>query len=278
MALRPFPAMPPLLRLTLVLLGSTLATHAAAPVALVAALERLRDQKSYSWEVINADPGPVVSEVETRRGTVTNVQQSMQPNMKGTIDRQGDTLIRREWSDGVKLDTVIAADGAMITNTPEGWMTDKEILSALAEERLRSQGVTPRFRWLRRADRPDVRRPDQELVPLLRAAGGVENNGDTYTARARIRPDGTVVTGADDGQPAIDVTLAMTLRGGVIRDYEMKMETTRAVSRARVQVPISDQRIVIITYLPVTRIDIPDDARAKLKAAKPPAPSRGSER
>lgn len=249
--------------------------RAAPPRPLATALERLRDQKSYSWEVINADPGPVVSQVETRRGTITDVRQNLSPNIKGTIDRNGDTLIQREWSDGLKLDTVIAADGAMITKTPDGWMSDREILSALADERMRGQGATPRFRWLRRADRPDVRRPDQELVPFLKSTASFELVGDAYTVRAHVLPDGTLTTEPEDGQSAGNISVTMNLSGGTLRDYEVKLETTaRANTRMRVQVPISDQRIVIITYLPVSRINIPDEAREKLKAAKNPAAGR----
>jgi hypothetical protein len=262
------------LRLVLFALAAATPAFAAPPLALATALERLRDQKSYSWEVINADPGPVAQQIETRRGTVTTVQQNMSPNMKGAIDRNGDMLIQRDWSDGVRLDTVIAADGTMITKTPEGWMTDREILSALAEERLRGQGVTPRFRWLRRADRPEIRRPDQELMPFLHRAAEIESSGDTYIARARIRADGTVSSETDDSGPSINVTVAMNVQGGVIRDYEVKVDTTRPVTRARVQVPVSDQRIVIITYLPVSRISIPNEAWEKLKAAKSPTNPR----
>ncbi|HUR56641.1 MAG TPA: hypothetical protein VM029_02955 [Opitutaceae bacterium] len=253
------------------LLAAASPALAAPPTALATALERLRDQKSYSWEVINADPGPVATQLETRRGTITTVQQNMSPHIKGSIDRNGDTLIERDWSDGLRLDTAIAADGAMITKTPEGWMTDREILSALAEERLQGQGATPRYRWLRRADRPDVRRPDQELVPFLKMPVPIEASGDTYVVRARIRADGTAVMDDDDSQPSTNVTITMNVKGGVIRDYEVKLDTSRPVTRMRVQMPMSEQRIVIITYLPITRIDLPNDARDKLKSARSPA-------
>src|SRR5436190_15502236 len=91
---------------------------AAPPAALTSALEYLRDQKSFSWEVINSDPGPVAQEFQTRRGTMTTVQQSMSPNLKGQVDRNGDMLIHREWSDGLRLDTIITADGSTVTLTP----------------------------------------------------------------------------------------------------------------------------------------------------------------
>ncbi len=160
-----------LVRFLFVALALAASLRAAPPTALATALEHLRDQKSYSWEVINADPGPVAQQFETRRGSVLSVQQSTSPNLKGQLDRNGDMLIRREWSDGLRLETIIAADGSMITKTPEGWLTDREILTAQAEERLRGQAPTPRYNWLRRADRPDIRRPDQELVPFLKSSG-----------------------------------------------------------------------------------------------------------
>lgn len=243
---------------------------AAPPPALAAALEYLRDQKSFSWEVINSDPGPVAQQFETRRGTVTTVQQNTAPNLKGQIDRQGDMRIRREWADGLRLDTIITAGGAMVTLTPEGWLTDREILTAQAEERLRSQSVTPRFAWLRRADRPDIRRPDQELVPFLKSNATFEFNGESYTVQLRSRSGDPSRPNDDDLEPATQVAVTMNLRGGMIRDYEVRIEGTRRATRARIAVPISEQRIVILTYVPVTRIDIPPEAREKLAAARTP--------
>jgi hypothetical protein len=248
--------------------------QAAPPAALVAALEALRDQKSYSWEVINADPGPVAQQFETRRGTVTTVQQNTSPNLKGQIDRHGDMLIRREWSDGLRLDTIITAGGAMVTLTPEGWLNDREILTAQAEERLRGQSPTPRFSWLRRADRPDIRRPDQELVPLLKNSGPFEFTGDSYVVHLRSRAGDPARPNEDDAEPATNVTVTMNLRGGVIRDYEIKIEATRRTARTRIAIPVSEQRIVILTYVPISRIDIPAEARAKLAAVRPPPGSR----
>jgi hypothetical protein len=248
-----------------VLLGAILATAASAapPAELASALEHLRDQKSYSWEVINADPGPVSQRFETRLGTVTSVQQNLLPNLKGQIDRNGDMLIQREWSDGLRLDTIIMASGASATKTPEGWMTDREILTAQAEERLQSATTTPRATWLRRADRPEVRRPDQELAPFLRSTGPFEVSGSTYVVRGRSRGSDSARTPEDDETASL-VTVTMHLKGGVVRDYEVKLEGTRRTTRARIAVPISEQRIVIITYVPVTRIDIPPEAREKL--------------
>ncbi|MBL9186840.1 MAG: hypothetical protein JNK23_05130 [Opitutaceae bacterium] len=247
---------------------------ASPPAALVSALEHLRDQKSFRWEVINSDPGPVSHQFETRRGTVTTVVQSNAPNMKGVLDRNGDMLIQREWPDGLRLDSVIAADGTIVTKTPEGWLTDREILTAQAEERMRGQTPTPRFQWLRRADRPDVRRPDLELAPLLKSTHTFESTGDGYVVRIRSRSGDPAKPNDDDSEPATTVTVTMNLRAGVIRDYEVKLEGISRVTRARVPLPVSDQRIVILTYLPVTRIDIPEEAREKLKAARTTATAR----
>ena len=261
-------------RVPLLALALASAGNAAPPAALATALEYLRDQKSYSWETINADPGPVAQQFETKRGTVTSVQQSTSPNMKGQFDRNGDMLIRREWSDGLRLDTVIAADGAMVTLTPEGWLTDREILTAQAEERMRGQTPTPRFQWLRRADRPDIRRPDQELVPFLKSAGEFEFTGDSYIARLRSRGGDPGKPNDTDDEPGSSVTVTMNLRNGVIRDYEVKVEATRRATRARISIPVTDQRIVILTYMPVNRIDVPAEAKEKLQAARNPAASR----
>jgi hypothetical protein len=66
----------------------------------------------------------------------------------------------------------------------------------------------------------------------------------------------------------------MNLRSGIIRDYEVKIEGTRRATRARIAVPVTEQRIVILTYVPVNRIDIPAEARDKLKAARTPSAAR----
>lgn len=250
------------------LLALSASSRAAPPAALASALEYLRDQKSYSWETINSDPGPVAQQFETRRGRVTTVQRSMTPNLKGQVDRNGDMLIRREWPDGLRLDTVITADGTMVTLTPDGWMTDREILTAQAEERLRTQTATARQIWLRRADRPDIRRPDQELVPFLESNLTFEPLGDGYVARLRNRAGGSARPNDAEGEPATEVTVTMNLRGGMIRDYEVKLEGTQRATRARIAVPVSEQRIVIITYVPVSRIDLPPAAREKLAQAR----------
>ena len=257
-------------RLFVLLVAARATVLAAPPPALASALESLRDQKSYSWEVINSDPGPVAQQFETRRGTVTTVQQSMLPNMKGQIDRQGDMLIQREWPDGLRLDTIITADGAMVTRTPEGWLTDREILTAQAEERLRAQAPTARARWLLRADRPDIRRPDQQLVPFLKSTQEFEPTGTGYIARVRSRAGDPAKPNEDDAEPATNVTVTMNLRGGMIRDYEVKIEGTRRATRARIAVPVTEQQIVVVTYVPVSRIDIPAEARDKLSAARTP--------
>lgn len=64
------------LRLISLLLAGPLGALATPPPPLARALEALRDQKSYSWEVINADPGPVAQQFPTRRGSVTLIQQT----------------------------------------------------------------------------------------------------------------------------------------------------------------------------------------------------------
>lgn len=247
---------------------------AAPPAALASALEHLRDQKSYSWETINSDPGPVARELQTPRGTVTTIQRNPAPNIKGRIDRNGDMLIQREWADGLRLDTLIAADGASVTHTPEGWLTEREILTAQADERLHSDGATPRSLWLRRADRPDIRRPDQELVPFLKSDTPVETLGDSYVVHLRSRTGDPTKPGEEDTEPGMEVTITMNLRGGTIRDYEVKIEATRRATRAHLAVPVSEQRIVIITYVSVNRIDAPPEAREKLIAARAPGAAR----
>jgi hypothetical protein len=247
---------------------SAVSAIAATPPDLARALAQLQQQQTYSWEVINADPGPQAQQLKTRRGRVTMVQQNTSPHLHGQIDRNGDTLIEREWADGVKLTTIILADGTTATQTPEGWMTTQEILAALGTEQVKSRGNSPRLTWLRRADRPEISRPDQELVPLINSAGEFTALAESYTAKGRVYPNAAPGTKPEDAGPGIDVELTLNLSRGLVRDYEVKVVSTRAITRARVQVPISDQRIVIITYLPVRKIVIPEEARLKLNAAK----------
>lgn len=263
-------------RWLLLCFGCAALLRAAPPPGLAAALEYLRDQRSYSWETINSDPGPVAQEVETRRGKFTTVQQNFTPNLKGKLARNGDMLIEREWADGLKLTTIVAADGAMVTLTPEGWMSDREILTAQAEERLGNRAPTARALWLRRADRPDVRRPDQELVPFLKSNLPVESNGDSYVVSLRSRNGDPAQPSDNESEPAVDVVVTMNVRHGMIRDYEVKVASTRRITRARLPIAVSDQRIAILTYLPVSRIDIPAEAEAKLRAARGSGPGRSA--
>lgn len=231
------------------------------PEPLVRALTYLGEQRSYSWESINTDPGPVEHTVQTRRGAVSVVQQSTSPNVRGSLDRNGDTLLQREWSDGMRLDTFVPKSGLTVTRTPEGWLGEREILALQTEESVRG-GDPARLAWLRRADRPDIRRPDQELVPLLNARTVVEQpESDTYILRARIRRGVSGPVDPEDNSPTVDITLTIRVRSGLVRDYDVAIEGTQLVGRSRVSV--SDHRTVILSYVPVSRVDVPAEARAK---------------
>lgn len=237
---------------------------AAPPPELAIALEYLRDQRSYSWEAINADPGPVAHDIQTLRGSVVAVQRNNTPNIKGSIDRTGDLLIKREWPDGLQLDTLITASGATVTRTPEGWLTAQEILSEQAKERTREGGPSPRLRWIRRADRPEIIRPDQELAPLLKSKAEFEDAGnDTYVVRGRGHPR----EDAFDEDRGYNVMITLRLRGGVIRDYEVVIDGSHAIRQAGVKIPINEHRIVVISYAPISKVDVPAEARAKLAAS-----------
>ena len=250
----------------LVVLACTCANvPAAVPPALLAAVNHLREQRSYSWEIINADPGPVQVTYETRRGSVTMVQQNNAPHVLGSRTPNGDMLLQRDWPDGVRLDTVVANDGQMVTFTPEGWMTNQEVLTAMAEERMKESAPSPRYQWLRRADRPDTRRPDEELAAAVGAAKEFSIEGDSYSARIRVGGDGDPES---TSRTAFEVTLVVNVRNGVVRDYQLKVEGSRSLARPGIKVPLSDDRFVILTYLPVRKLDVPDEAWSKLKETK----------
>lgn len=238
--------------------------RAEIPKPLVVALQALSEQRSYSWEVIDADPGPVAENLQTRRGTVTAVRQSTAPHVKASLASNGDLLLKRDWPDGLQLDTLVTADGQMVTLTPEGWMTSQEILTAISEERIKNNGQSARFQWLRRADRPDTRRPDEELISAVKAATEFEVNGDTYVTR--IVPSEAVRERS--GFNSFQVTLTVNVRNGVVRDYQLTLQGTRPVARAGVNLPLSDDHFVILTYLPVRKLDVPDEAWAKLKGSR----------
>ena len=95
---------------------------------------------------------------------------------------------------------------------------------------------------------------------MLKSVSEFKADGESYVTSSQIPPE---VSGTGS---AIDITLTINLRRGLIRDYEVKIEATRRVSGVRVEVPISDQRIVILTYLPIAAIAIPEEAREKLPA------------
>lgn len=242
-----------------------LAAFAAPPADVAIALEYLRDQRSYSWEVINADPGPVPQDIQTMRGSVVTVQRNNAPNVKGRIDRAGERLILREWPDGLQLETWIAPDGTTLTRTPEGWMTAQEILTAQAEERLREGGPSPRIRWLRRADRPEFILPHEELARLLTTKAPFEAAGDdAYVVRGRAVPG----EDAFDDDRGYNVVVTLRLRGGVIRDYEVEIDGTHAIRQAGVKIPVNEHRIVVVNYVPISKLDLPPEARAKMAAAR----------
>lgn len=111
-------------------------------------------------------------------------------------------------------------------------------------------------------------------MPFLRSNAQFEFNGASYTVHLRSRSGDPARPNEDDAEPATQVTVTMNLRGGMIRDYEVKLEGASRDNRARITVPVSEQRIVVITYVPVTRIDIPSEAREKLAAAARPSGSR----
>ncbi|MEO5960033.1 MAG: hypothetical protein ABIZ49_03325 [Opitutaceae bacterium] len=263
--------MNPALRAVRCILVFTLAAsalHAAPPPALARALEYLRDQRSYSWEMINSDPGPVTQTVPTRRGTVTRVQQSTTPHIKGSVDFRGDSLIERDWPDGVRLDTLIAADGKMVTNTPEGWLTNQDVLNALAEERVRANPSAIRLLWLQRSDRPNIRRPDEELVPLLNSNDKFEEvSPNSFVTRGRIGVDPSRKADEGDSQEGLDLAITMNLRGGMIRDYEIDIQGTRRAPRGRAPLLVNDHRIVVLTYVGMAKVPAPPEAREKLKLA-----------
>lgn len=238
--------------------------RADIPRPLAAALQELRDQRSYTWEVINADPGPVTESIETRRGRVTTVRQNIAPHVKGSLTADGDILLKRDWPDGVRLDTLVTADGQIVTNTPEGWLSSQEVLTAIAEERNASATPTARAQWLRRADRPDVQRPDEELIAAVKGVPEFEVSGDTYVGHIRFAENAL----ERNGLSALDVTLTINLRSGVVRDYQVTVQGARTLARAGVQLPLSDDHFVIITYLPVRKLDVPDDAWAKVRVPK----------
>jgi hypothetical protein len=258
------------MRPLLSLLAFATAAFAAQPAELATALQGLRDQRSYKWEVINGDPGPVAAEVQTRRGTFTTVRQNTSPHIKGTLATTGEMFCELDWPDGLRMDAFVSADGITVVRTPEGWMIGPEVLAALAEERARITKPSERYSWLQRADRPLLLRPDQDLAPFLKGAGVTEVSGDSYIARARVRPDGWMVAADDDSGPSYAVTFTLNVRRGTLRDYEVRIEGAQNLARSGVQLPVNDTRIVILTYVPVTRIDVPDEVRTKASVKKSP--------
>ncbi len=230
---------------------------AELPAPLVSALEQMAAEKSYSWEVISTAPPSAPQEIRTRRGTVQTVPSISPPHINASLSTSGDLLLKREWADGVKLDTLVTADGQFVTHTPEGWMTQQEILTAMAEERNNSDTPSARYQWLRRADRPDTRKPYEELMSVLRSAQDFEVNGTSYIARLSVA--------AENSQTKADVTVTINLRGGVVRDYQVAVEGAQSIARLGVKLPFSMDNYVIMTYLAVRKLDVPQEAWDKVK-------------
>lgn len=241
---------------------ATAPVRAALPPELAAAMQYLREQHSYAWEVINGDPGPVAQSIETARGTIKTVQHNTAPHLKGRLSASGEMLIERDWPDGLTIQTLVAADGAMATNTPDGWLSQQELLEAIAAERLRAGGPSERAQWLPRAEAVDTRRPLDELGAFVDEHKNFEASGDTFIGVFGIQTGNPTAAGEDSqvGQATVTIHLA----GGVLRDYEVKSELARYVTRAKIPIVTTSDRIVVLSYLPVGRIDVPDEARAKL--------------
>ena len=74
-------------------------------------------------------------------------------------------------------------------------------------------------------------------------------------------------TAASAGLGELEVSLNSNLLGGVARYYQKRC---RAHARWRVsaQFPFGDDRFLILTYLSVRELDVPEVVWAKLKAAK----------
>jgi len=132
-------------------------------------------------------------------------------------------------------------------------------LTALANERVDSDQLTERASWLKRADRPSARRPDEELGQLLQSGAVFEPSADGYIGKLTVNAD---------GQPSLDVTITIHLGRGAIRTYEVQLEGTRSTTRAHIQVPVSDDRLVVLTYLSATILDVPDEVRKKVASSR----------
>ena len=72
---------------------------------------------------------------------------------------------------------------------------------------------------------------------------------------------------------SLAVTLNVTARASAVRDDQPTLQGSRSLARAGVEVPLSDDRFVIFTYLPVRKLDVPDEAWAKVRPTKS-APAR----
>lgn len=255
--------------LSLAILSLAPSLRAALPAELAKAVQFLRDQRSYSWESINADPGPVRQTIDTARGPVTTVQQNLAPHIRGRRAANGEMWFERDWPDGLAMQTFVAADGATVTKTPEGWLSRTEILEAIAQERLLPAGTSKRLEWLPRAEAIETLHPVDELAPFLDPTQVFDEIDGAFTCKLEIQRGSP---GSPEAQSVGNATISIHLAGGLLRDYEIKTEISRRVTRSRISIVSYSDCIVILSYLPVGRLDVPAEARAKLKAsaAKPP--------
>lgn len=250
--------------LSLVILQLAPPLHAALPGDLAKAVQFLRDQRSYSWESINGDPGPVKQTIETARGTVTTVQQNLAPHIRGRRAANGEMWFERDWPDGLAMQTFVAADGSNATKTPEGWLSRTEILEAIAQERLQPAATSKRMEWLPRAEAIETLHPIEELAPFLDPTQVFDEVDGAFSCKLEIQRGSP---GSPEAQSVGNATISIHVTGGIIRDYELKTEISRRVTRSRISIVSYSDCIVILSYLPVGRIDVPEEARAKLKAS-----------
>ncbi|HWA08632.1 MAG TPA: hypothetical protein VG838_04110 [Opitutaceae bacterium] len=278
----------------LCLLAATAAGVRADPAdEIKAAYERLRAQRSYSWETMEGKPGGIntpgvfKTPYGLARGSVT--VERIVPHVLGTKRSDGSTVIVADTPRDHGATAVLPAAGAGVVSTPDGWVTREELQPRL-KAAVKAGGAGRDALQIAGAALA-TKRPDAELPALIKDVGEFKVDGDEISGPLSPYMAGVMFGPAPDHLLVKDVTgtLSFQLKDGMIRAYTVRTEavvTIRNVlppvgrqlpgeGRIDESAPIAEghETTTIIDYAPPAVPRIPEGAAhklAELKAAAGP--------
>lgn len=276
------------------LVAATLARLQADPLdEVAAAYRRLREERSYSWETMEGNPGGInapgvfKTPYGLARGSVT--VERIVPHVQGMKRSDDSTIIVAETPRDSGATAVIPPGGGGVVSTPTGWMTREE-LQPLVQAAVK-KGSSSRNALQIASAALATKRPEVELAVLINDVHGFHRIGDDMVGELSPRIADWVFGPAPSHLLVKDVTgsISLQLRDGLIRSYTVRTEATviirnvlpplggRREGEGRVdESPPTEEKhetTTIIDYAPSTVPKIPDGAVRRLAQLKPAADS-----